>query len=133
MLYKKVWKRPTEQKRDEQIREAIAYCHRSRHCHEGNLAYAPGDRPCLETQTGYDTAIKLDFQVAPALRAYRARGWMGCIVWVCNSGGMEYYGADETDAITNAEDSDVEASELAYQAAVSERIAQVRAADGLVG
>lgn len=60
MLYHKVWKRPTEQKRDQQIKEAITYCHRSRRCYEGSLAYAPGDRPCLEAQTKYNTCTCSD-------------------------------------------------------------------------
>ena len=75
--------------------------------------------------------VKVEWQVAPTLTAYRARGWLGCRVWVCETAGMEYYGTTMDEAIANAQDSDVEASELAYQAAVAERINQVRAEEKL--
>ena len=63
------------------------------------------------------------------LRALIGRGWLGCTVWTCEVAGMEYYGLTASDAIRNAEDSDVEASELAYQDAVAVRILEVRQAD----
>ena len=75
--------------------------------------------------------VKIEWQVATAPTAYRARGWLGCWVWVCETSGMEYYGTTMDEAIANAQDSDVEASELAYQACVAARINQVRAEDKL--